>query len=907
MSPAATAVAVSDPRPGSGSGALRDQAVVLGGQVAAGLGNLAFAVVAARILGPGEFAALAAFLAVYLLVHVPSASLGAGAALDPARTGSLVRRLMALGWAAAGITVVASSPIGRLANLDLPLVLALAIALPAASVLGLRRGVLYGHRRTGRVSASLAVEPAIRLALGLPLLLVAGAAGGAIAVTVGGWVGAAVATSADLRSPSAPVPPTTAGPAGAASRPPVPANTSATAITFFVFALVANQDLLVANAVLDAGPAGAFAVLSVVGGAVAFATATIPLVLLPRSTRAATDTSALRVAVVVTLALATAAVLVAAVVPELVLAVVAGTADDQLTSLLVPYLVAMGALAFGRVLAAHHCSVGRGRAVAIIVSLVVVVHLAVLVSVTRTPGAIAASTLGATAAAAVALLALPVWERRRTWTPLATRTDVAWIAAATLVAVVVRLLLTRGLWVDEAISVQQAQMGFAAMIDDLRTTDVHPPLHHALLWVVIRLGGAGELAVRLPSITAGAALVPVLYHLGLELYGRQTARIAAACAVVAPFLVWYSQEARMYSLFMLAAAVAVLGQVRALRTGAWSDWALYVVATAAMAWTQYFAVLPIAVQQTAFLVALWQRRSDRADLRRTAIRWLVAVLALVVLLAPMVPIALDQLAAYTDRSDGLTTITPGVDGPVDTSAAQGELSLYAAVANGIWGLWGYHADSTMAQIAALWPLAMLAGLLMLGGGRSRHTPLMVALVVVPALALFGVGMIKRDLFELRYFAGAVPIALVLCARAVTRMTATTTGRAVAGTALVLTLLVGLVDQQLNGANPRRYDFAGAVSSVDERWQDGDILLYEPTYLNEVVTYYGDGLDIAPVAFLTGSRVDDAPTVYVLATQRVMDEEETAARIGDALARLEQRGRVIVERIDHANVTVWELR
>ena len=56
-----------------------EQALVAGGQLAAGVGNLVFALVAARLLEPRGFAQLAAFLALYLLVHVPASSLAPAA------------------------------------------------------------------------------------------------------------------------------------------------------------------------------------------------------------------------------------------------------------------------------------------------------------------------------------------------------------------------------------------------------------------------------------------------------------------------------------------------------------------------------------------------------------------------------------------------------------------------------------------------------------------------------------------------------------------------------------------------------------------------------------------------------------------------------------------------------------
>ena len=52
--------------------------------------------------------------------------------------------------------------------------------------------------------------------------------------------------------------------------------------------------------------------------------------------------------------------------------------------------------------------------------------------------------------------------------------------------------------------------------------------------------------------------------------------------------------------------------------------------------------------------------------------------------------------------------------------------------------------------------------------------------------------------------------------------------------LTAVMVVGLVDQQLNGANPRLYDFKGAFAHIEADAKEGDIVLYEPDYLAEVV-------------------------------------------------------------------------
>ena len=108
-------------------------------------------------------------------------------------------------------------------------------------------------------------------------------------------------------------------------------------------------------------------------------------------------------------------------------------------------------------------------------------------------------------------------------------------------------------------------------------------------------------------------------------------------------------------------------------------------------------------------------------------------------------------------------------------------------------------------------------------------------------ALFVVGSMKRDLFELRYFAGAVPALLLLAARVVTADRRSARPLVLLGaSAAAAALSVALVDQQLNGANPRLYDFEGAFGEIAERAEPGDIVLYEPAYLAEVVDYYAPG-------------------------------------------------------------------
>ena len=143
------------------------------------------------------------------------------------------------------------------------------------------------------------------------------------------------------------------------------------------------------------------------------------------------------------------------------------------------------------------------------------------------------------------------------------------LALLMLAAAVLRLstLDLQSLWYDEAFTpVHVLHASLSATLRAMVHSENSPPLWYVLEWADTRVLGDGEVALRLPSALAGIATVPVAWAIGQELAGRRAAILSAAIVAVNPLFVWYSQEARVYSLFVLTVAVAMLCFVRAERT-----------------------------------------------------------------------------------------------------------------------------------------------------------------------------------------------------------------------------------------------------------------------------------------------------------------------------------------------------
>ena len=502
---------------------------------------------------------------------------------------------------------------------------------------------------------------------------------------------------------------------------------------------------------------------------------------------------------------------------------------------------------------------------------------------------------GATVAHPEASSTARSWSATRAWTV---------VAALTCAGLVVRLLLVRGIWVDEAISVHQAHMSLSGMLQNLRATDNHPPLFFLILWGTVRLIGSGELAVHIPSIIAGTLLIPAVYITGRELFDRRTGVLAALLTTVAPLLVWYAQEARPYAMFALFATLALWAQVRIFRDGRIRYWVAYGALTIALLYTHYFSLIPIAIQQVAFAIVIWSRSRQGEPVNAMITRYWVTWIAIAIAVAPLVGYVHQQFANDVTTGQGMGGGAPSA-GAASTGVPQtGHPNVYSMITNFVWAIWGYHTDSTMLRIAALWPVLMLLALALLGRGRSPMSLLLLGLAVLPAFILMAVGFKDRMLFEVRYFSGAVPMLMLVCARTVVTSSARRLPVALIATALAATMIAGTADQQLAKSNPRDYDFRAALEAVRSRAHPGDTLLYAPIYLNDVIEYYTPKLRAQEV----GPRKLKLPkrgTVFLLAS--FLDQPGIAGEVGAARYGL-QHSRMRLVRTDHLEkIYLWEYR
>jgi mannosyltransferase len=187
------------------------------------------------------------------------------------------------------------------------------------------------------------------------------------------------------------------------------------------------------------------------------------------------------------------------------------------------------------------------------------------------------------------------------------------LALVLVLGVALRLLLidNKSLWYDEAASLYFADRPVPDVIQLTIQRDTPPPLYYLALHAWIGLFGDSVLALRLLSAVASIACLPLLYWFARPLAGRTTALVATALFAIAPFQIWYAQEARMYALLTLTSLASCLTLARLVERPGRGRWLAHVAATGAMLWVHYIAVFVLLAQALAVLVIWLRWRRER--------------------------------------------------------------------------------------------------------------------------------------------------------------------------------------------------------------------------------------------------------------------------------------------------------
>jgi mannosyltransferase len=415
------------------------------------------------------------------------------------------------------------------------------------------------------------------------------------------------------------------------------------------------------------------------------------------------------------------------------------------------------------------------------------------------------------------------------------------LAMITLAGAVLRLLHlgAKSLWTDEPLTVAIARMPWPHFVANWQHGEAAFQGAYFLLmrgWLHL---GQTEFWIRLPSALFAIASIPLLYAVARTLIGQRAALVATLLYALNPTGVYYSQEARSYTMAMLLVLASTWFFVRAVQEDRERDWVLWVVFSVVSFYSHLLACLVI-VAQAASLLALRDAKMWR--------RMLVHAFLILLLCAPGLVSVLHAQAGGLAQSDWPRATPKQLLHLAMFLGGSGEKVVLFAI------LW-------IAAVRTIWRERLLQ--------HPReifwHGALLISWAALPAivLALFS---IYSPLFVQRYMIFSLPATMMLAGGGASVLT-----KRHLGAWLVLALCVSSVVNVFMGYHKPREDWRSATAAVLASAADGDAVLVYPPYARTGFDYYYYDL-----------RGNGAPRVRVFAQYYEFGEDEQA--LLGALAR-----------------------
>ncbi len=376
---------------------------------------------------------------------------------------------------------------------------------------------------------------------------------------------------------------------------------------------------------------------------------------------------------------------------------------------------------------------------------------------------------------------------------------------------------SKGLWLDEGATVTLARMAWPQFVHVWWYGEASFQGAFFLLmrfWLHL---GQTEFWVRLPAAIFGIASIPLIYLLARKLVGVAPALAAAGIFAFSPTHVYYSQEARGYSMTILLVLVSSWFFARAVEENRESDWALWVL----------FSVLAVYSHTFASLVMVAQACSLFFHKKPTPWgRLIVHSLVILAMCAPEI--------TYVLR------VPPGAVAFHGMPKATAKQLLHLALFLGGSG-------EKLIPSAILWIAAVMAiwreGKGKTADGSFWRGMLIISWTIVPIL-LTGLASFFHPVFVQRYMIFSLPAAVMLASRGMVALP-----KRRLGLWLVIALCVASVPTIFIRYRKPREDWRAPTNVVLSSAQSGDAVVIYPFYAIPGFDYYRQLSPHAPALHL----------------------------------------------------------
>ncbi len=377
------------------------------------------------------------------------------------------------------------------------------------------------------------------------------------------------------------------------------------------------------------------------------------------------------------------------------------------------------------------------------------------------------------------------------------------------------LLIKNSIRLDEAQSLWQTSHSVAGLLKVI-AQDVHVPLYHLTLHGWQLLFGQSIETARLLSLLFFLATIPVVYLLARRILSVNWSLFVVVLFSFSPFMNWYANEARMYTMLVFVASLSQLFFVRLIESRGKRGWLGYALTALVGIYTHYFFFFNLITQGIYFLV------TRKNFVKGTFLKF--------VGLASLLAVAFAPWFLYFRSLGSASNTSPNLQQPssVDFFNVFGQFSF------------GFQTDFMNTILASLWPILVIAALLYVKNGQhiSKKVGYILTAAIAPVVLAFIISYAVTPFFVSRYMVACVPPLLIAAVWFVSHYRKSL--YLAIASVMVAALIGASIQQYLSPATPVKEDFRSAAQFVGSNAKAGDIVVLSAPFTVYPFNYYYDG-------------------------------------------------------------------
>jgi mannosyltransferase len=336
-----------------------------------------------------------------------------------------------------------------------------------------------------------------------------------------------------------------------------------------------------------------------------------------------------------------------------------------------------------------------------------------------------------------------------------------------------------------------------------------------LAGVVWQFRDGGSLLLSLLFFVAS---IPFVVSLGYEVFkSRRVSLLGAALFALSPFMNWYGNETRMYSMLVFFTIINQYFFVKVRKSGKGIYWLGYALTAILGAYTHYYFGLVLVTQAIFFLFNF--SAFPKYSLRN----FIISAIAVGGALAPWL--------MYVRYLNKISNSEPLLQAP-------SVVDVFNTFAQFIFGIQSVPINSF---IVALWPLVMLAWLFSIkkyGHKDNIDGQYLVFSIISPILIAFVISVLYRPIFEARYLIFTIPALSLLLSLMIN--SAEKFLRDILTSIIIGSLLISIALVSYNPNTPTKENYQTVATYLDTHANPQDVVIASAPFTIYPLEYYYQG-------------------------------------------------------------------